>query len=306
MAQESLNKLYGYLINPINRFIDGYQNIIFVPHKDLHFLPIHVLMSPERKFLIEEHIVTFAPSASILYYAFRKGTSAGNHVLGLALGDLAIGRFQSLPGTELELQQLSRLYPDMDYKSGENCSETYLKSNSKGQGYIHIATHGVLNKSQPLYSYLLMSPTEQDDGQLTVNEIFSLDLQSKLIVLSACDTGLGDIGEGDDFTGLSRAFMYAGAQGVIVSLWKVDDSITVWLMTRFHQYLKAGRNASEALALAQRDIILRHFNDAQVEGIRNVEMPEQIKQAISRHSDASSRNPYYWGPFVLIGNGSVK
>jgi len=60
------------------------------------------------------------------------------------------------------------------------------------------------------------------------------------------------------------------------------------------------------LALAQRDIILRNFNNAQVEGIRNVEMPAQIKQAISKHNDASSRNQYYWGPFVLIGNGSVK
>ena len=140
----------------------------------------------------------------------------------------------------------------------EGFSETYLKDHIQDKNYVHIATHGILNKSQPLYSFLLMSASDQDDGRLTVNEIFGMDLQCKLITLSACETGLGDIGEGDDLTGLSRAFIYAGSASVVVSLWKVDDAMTAWIMVRFYQYVQRNYAAAQALALAQRDLIQRN------------------------------------------------
>jgi CHAT domain-containing protein len=99
--------------------------------------------------------------------------------------------------------------------------------------------------------------------------------------------------------------MYAGSQAVIVSLWQVDDAITAWLMTRFHQYLLTGNSTAEALTFAQRDIIQRNFSDEHF-GTRGIEIDEPIKQAINSHNNATSRNPYYWAPFILIGNGFVK
>ena len=124
-----------------------------------------------------------------------------------------------------------------------------------------------------MYSYLLLAPTDEDDGLLTVNEIFGLSLRSGLVVLSACQTGLGELSGGDEIIGLSRAFLYAGAKDVIVSLWSVADDPTAFLMTQFYANLKENP-AVHALRLAQ--------------------------LAVKEKYD----NPTYWAPFQLIGAGN--
>jgi CHAT domain-containing protein len=302
----SKKQLSSFLIHPVGDKVKGYKNLVIIPHNDLHFLPFQALASTADKFLIEDHVISYAPSASVLNYCLNKRNATGDNFLGLALGDMTIGNFPALPGTELELDELTRIFPDMLSKTNEGFSETFLKEQIEDKSYVHIATHGVLNKTQPLYSYLLMSPGENDDGRLTVSEIFALDLQCKLVTLSACETGLGDIGASDELTGLSRAFIYAGSPGVIVSLWKVDDAITAWLMVRFYEYIKGGHNASEALAFAQRDIIQHRIQPLNTSGSRTGEMSQELVSAVGKHTAETLRNPYYWSPFVLIGNGAVK
>ena len=304
VVSESLKKLNNILISPIQDKLAGYKNLIIIPHRDLHFLPFQALELTTNKFLVEQYIISYSPSASILYYCLSKTPQGGNKFLGLALGDISIGNFPGLPGTEDEVKQLVELYPAMISRSKEEFSETYLKAHATNQNYIHLATHGVFNKTQPLYSYLLMSSSEQDDGRLTVDEIFSMNLNTKFVTLSACETALGDIGEGDDLVGLSRAFMYAGSPGVIVSLWKVDDATTAWLMARFHQYISGGFTSSESLTFAQRDMIQRKFIGGQARGLKHIELAESIQRAIN--NDETAHNPYYWAPFVLIGNGFVR
>jgi CHAT domain-containing protein len=294
------------LINPLANEIKRFENLIIVPHKDLHFLPFQTLLSGPGRFLIEDHVISYAPSTAVLYYCLNENAAAGNNFLGVALGNLTVGTFPGLPGTELELDELSKLYPDMLSQRREGFSETFLKKNIHDKNYIHIATHGILNKAQPLYSYLLMSSSDQDDGRLTVNEIFGMDLQCKLITLSACETGLGDIGEGDDFIGLSRAFIYAGSASVIVSLWKVDDAMTAWIMVRFYQYIQHGYAAAEALALAQRDLIQRGIKTENKRGAVDEEMSREMMIAITTRNNETLKNPFYWAPFVLIGNGAIK
>ena len=306
LVDKGLSQLNEYLIKPVEQQIQAYKNLIIVPHKDLHFLPFQALEIKPRQFLVERYDVNYSPSASILYYCLNKKVSSGKRILSLALGDYPIGNFPGLPGTEVEINQLKELYPEIDLKVGQAFSETFLKNNISNQNYIHFATHGVLNKNQPLHSYLLMAPTEQDDGRLTVDEIFSLDIQSRFVTLSACETALGDIGEGDDLVGLSRAFIYAGTPGVIVSLWKVDDSSTAWLMTRFHQYINKGNSAIEALSLAQRDLIQRNFSPTGNRGLENITLAESLKQVTINRNNSSSRNPYYWAPFIIIGNGFIR
>jgi len=301
-----LKKLSEVLISPVQQTLAVYKYLVIIPHKDLHFMPFHALEVTPNKFLMEQHIISYAPSASILHHCLGKTINPGKRLLSLALGDMAIGNFSGLPGTELEVNQLAELYLETDSKMKEACTETYLKVNGSTQNYIHLATHGVFNKMQPLYSYLLMSPSEQDDGRLTVDEIFAMELQAKFVTLSACETGLGDLGEGDDLVGLSRAFIYAGTPGVIVSLWKVDDASTAWLMTRFHQYINAGNNASESLTYAQRDLIQRNFDPSAGKGLKSVKLSDPLKQVAIMHNNISSRDPYYWAPFVIMGNGFVR
>jgi CHAT domain-containing protein/lipopolysaccharide biosynthesis regulator YciM len=302
----SLKKLYTWLIAPVRAKLNAYSELVIIPHSNLHVLPFHALMDHREKFLVEEFVIQYAPSASVLFYCANRPVPSGNSFLGLALGNLALGEYAALPGTEVEVNHVSRLYTNTDIKTNEAFSETYLKDNIGSHGYVHLATHGTFNSRQPLYSYLLMAPTGDNDGRLTVEEIFGLTVQSKVVTLSACETGLGELSEGDELTGLSRAFIYAGAPGVIVSLWKVDDATTAWLMVRFYQYVQGGFNLSESLTFAQRDLIQRNFTGQRSRGLKEIEYDEEISQVAHLRGNASSRSPYYWAPFILIGYGKVR
>ena len=154
-------------------------------------------------------------------------------------------------------------------------SETFVKKNAGNYNFLHFATHGSYNYRQPLYSCLIFPPSDEDDGRLNVFEVFELNLNSKLVTLSACETGLGNLSQGDEITGLSRAFLFAGSASVIVSLWSVADYPTAMLMADFYRYLK-NHSMQEALTLAEHDVIK--------------EYPQ----------------PVYWSPFVLIGNGNER
>jgi CHAT domain-containing protein len=131
----------------------------------------------------------------------------------------------------------------------------------------------MMNPDMPLFSFVLFSPTENEDGLLTVAEVFGLNLNARLVTLSACETGVGTISKGDELVGLSRAFIYAGSSSVVVSLWSVADQPTALLMTKFYLYQK-DHNLPEALSMAQRDVMKEYFA------------------------------PFYWAPFQLIGKGN--
>ena len=146
------------------------------------------------------------------------------------------------------------------------------------QGIVHLATFGVLNKDNPLFSFVELASDSVDDGRLEVHEVFGLTLHARLVVLSACRTALGagvlaDVPEGDDWVGLVRAFLYAGAGNVLATLWPVDDRSTARLMERFYTDLAAGQTATDALADAQRTIA----------------------------SNPATSHPFYWAGFTLSG-----
>lgn len=302
ITQSSLRKLHSVLIASILEHIKTYKNLVIVPHRSLHFLPFQALISAENSFLIEEFTLTYAPASSIFYYCQRRETAPGENFLGMALGDHAIGKHSPLPGTRSEVSLLSQLYPHFESKYEAACDETYVKNNIGNFNYVHIATHGVFNEVEPVYSYLLLNPTDHDDGQLTVNEIFGLDIESRLVTLSACETALGELSEGDELVGLSRAFIYAGSAAVLVSLWKVEDSSTALLMARLHQYVSAGNSPAKALSLAQRDLIHKSLDFSGHKSLRSVDLSNLQSSVNMKTLD----NPFFWAPFVIVGNGQVK
>ncbi len=266
----SLNGLYEAIIRPAESVINDFTSIGIIPHGPLHFLPFQALNDKEGIFLIEKIKIFYAPSSGVYLQCREKTPEKGDYFLGMALGDLMIGTFFGLPGTSREVDAISAFYPEKTIKKKVDISEDFFKQQVKKFNIIHLATHAYFNKEQPLFSYLLLHPTENNDGQLTVHEVFGLDLRARLVVLSACQTGLGDISRGDELVGLSRAFIYAGTPSVIVSLWSLADEPAAQLMIQFHRHLKT-KPAPEALALAQR---------------------EMIKE---------NKSPYYWAPFVLVG-----
>jgi CHAT domain-containing protein len=153
---------------------------------------------------------------------------------------------------------------------------------------LHFATHAVLGDKVGRFSQpaLVLSRREGKgkEGLLQFSDILELKLNADLVVLSACDTGLGKLREGEGIIGLTRAFLYAGASSTVVSLWKVEDQSTSLLMEQFHLRLKQGVSKAEALRQAKLEILNSTID---------------LKAIGTRQSLAA---PFYWAPFILVGD----
>ncbi|NUO82177.1 CHAT domain-containing protein [candidate division KSB1 bacterium] len=142
---------------------------------------------------------------------------------------------------------------------------------------LHFATHGLVNEKNPKLSGLILSPedsTSKEDGILHLGEIYNLNLNAELVVLSACETGLGQTAKGEGIIGLTGGFLYAGADNVLVSLWQVSDATTADLMIGFYDNMLGGMSRPKALREAKLKLMQSHSEYAK---------------------------PYYWAPFVLVG-----
>jgi len=184
--------------------------------------------------------------------------------------------------TRIELREISAIFPKSSTTFlRESATESSVKNNIKGYKYIHFATHGILDERNPEFSGVVMNLVQSDtpeDGFLQSSEIFDLKLDSDLVVLSACETGLGKVIKGEGMVGLTRAFLFAGTPSIVVSLWTVADESTSRLMIYFYKYLSKGLPKDEALREARLELMVE----------------KDGKQL--RFSD-----PFYWGPFILNG-----
>lgn len=264
-------KGYQWLLLPIASMIHDQDVIGIIPHGSLHLLPFQALMDSKGKYLVEKNNLFYTPSATIYLENKKKPAIQGDNLLAMALGTLNIGLFSPLPGTRQEVDDISRIWKDCKVTIAAQSTEALVKKTASQYQYLHLATHGYFNEAQPVFSFLLLAPSDQEDGQLTVNEVFGLNLNARIVVLSACQTGVGKINAGDEMVGLSRAFLYAGSRSVLASLWSVSDESTAALMAAFYSALK-DHNQNEALSLAEK-IIMKRWPD-----------------------------PYYWAPFQIIGN----
>jgi CHAT domain-containing protein len=157
----------------------------------------------------------------------------------------------------------------------KEANEKNIKSSTiTNYSILHFATHGIVNEEKPELSQLFLNGTNDgEDGNLYSGEIYNLKLDAKLVVLSACQTGLGKITKGEGIIGLSRALIYAGAKNVLVSLWTVSDSSTPELMTQFYFFNFSNHSDAESLRMSKLKLI----------------------------QDKKFAHPYYWGPFIYIG-----
>ena len=240
--------LYERIVASARPHIRG-KNLLIVAHDVLHYLPFGALRTPEGRWLIEDYTITTLPSASVLKFLQDKGAGASNRAL--AVGNPDVGPALNLRFAEREARAVGERYPMATVLVRQDATEGKAKALSGDAGILHFATHGELNEKEPLSSALLLVPDAKEDGRLEVREIFGLDLNARLVVLSACETGLGKLSKGDELVGLQRAFIYAGTPAVVTTLWKVDDRASFYLMREFYEYLEA-RGPAEALRQAQR------------------------------------------------------
>jgi CHAT domain-containing protein len=183
-----------------------------------------------------------------------------------------------LPEAEAQVRAIARLYDPgtTAVRVGGEARESWLKAEASHYRILHLATHGRLDDTSPLYSQLVLATPaagENDDGLLEAREILDLRLHADLAVLSACETGRGQAGAGEGLIGMSWAFFVAGCPATVASQWKVEAASTTRLMLAFHRELQAKHTAAEALRLAA--------------------------LAQLRHHE---RHPFYWAGFVAMGD----
>ncbi len=241
-------ELFRLLIEPALPHIRG-KELLVIPHDVLHYLPFQALVSAQDKYLIQDYPIYYLSSASLMQFTHEKRRVGGEKALIMgnpSLGDEAY----NLRFAEREAKEVASVYPKSEVYVKEQASKQRAISLSPKNDVLHFAVHAELNENDPMGSALLLVGEGKDDGRLRVGEIFSLDLKAAMVVLSACETGLGKLSNGDELIGLTRAFIYAGTPSIVTTLWKVNDRASYELMREFYQHLKTGKK-SDALRQAQ-------------------------------------------------------
>jgi CHAT domain-containing protein len=261
-----LKQLNSQLISPLEPYI-ATPLVGIVPHGILHYVPFAALFDGQ-KYLVEKHSLFSLPSASVFKFIQEKRKPSGGSILSLSQG-----RAEGLPFlrfADQTAQRVAGLY-GKPALAGSSATEAALRSSAGESDILFIAAHGKLNSYSPMFSQIILAPDQENDGVLEVHEVYELELKkTNLVVLSACQTQLGEQSKGDDVVGLNRAFIYAGAPSVVASLWSVKEEQTGTLMYSFLKNYHDGMSKASALQAAQRELRATH--------------------------------PYYWAAFVLTGD----
>lgn len=308
----SARRLYETLLAPVEGDIRG-RDLVVVPDGPLSAVPFEALLTRDvggargwvdagaLPYLIRHRAVRYAYSATMLLTGLRRNAVPAERDLiafapvfpgGASVGPppTSTGARRPLPASRLEVTDVLGLfrarYGLLDrwlsprshvYLEGEATEGRVKHAGLDRYRYVHFATHGVVDEKHPRQSGLLLAEEKgsTEDGVLSLGEIYNLSLNADLVVLSACETGLGPLARGEGVIGLSRGFLYAGASSVLVSLWRAADASTAALMTDLYRGLLAGQPASQAL------------RDAKLRAVRR---------------DPESAKPHSWSAFVLVGD----
>lgn len=261
--------LHHLLFHSIERHITA-KNLIIVPHGILHYLPFSAL-SDGHGYLIDTYALRVLPSASVLNYLQGRKHDSRRSILIVGNPDLGNPRLD-LKFAGIEAAAIAGEMPGARLLLREKATKTAVETMMGGFSILHFATHGIFNPDKPLGSALLLAGDGEQDGFLTVSELYNLRLHADLVTLSACETALAKVANGDDLIGFTRALLYAGSSSIVSSLWNVDDQATGDLMLEFYRNLRKSGNKMESLIAAQRTI-----------------------KKLYHH-------PYYWAAFQLTGS----
>jgi CHAT domain-containing protein/tetratricopeptide (TPR) repeat protein len=285
---------------------ENIEKIIFIPDDILHFLPFETLATHEKEphWLVEDYKIAYAPSISSYREIIerRKKIKSSRRYDILAFGDPDFGQLESetngddifqnfysstafnfyrLKYSGIEIERISNLFKESKEAifTRKAATEEQLKNlNLDDYKIIHFATHSLIDDKKPARSSIVLSlnSNREEDGFIQMREIYNLNLNSDLVTLSACQTGLGQFIKGEGIEGLNRSFFFAGASSVLMSLWAVNDQATYQLMERFYSHLRSSAPIANSL--------------------RNAKLEMIASEAVS--------HPYYWAGFIVSGNAS--
>ncbi len=264
--ERTARELYLFLVQPAIGGIRA-ERLVIIPHEDLGYVPFQALQDPSSgQFLGERFQISYAPSASVLLSLRRSPGLAGGRLLAVA--------DPGIPAAGPEVEAIAKLFPGRSkVVTGDLARESDVKGWVRDFDVIHLAVHGKFDAGEPLLSYLALGRGGADDGRLTAAEMFGLALdRSRLVVLSACETGRAEATHSNELLGMVRALIYAGAGTLVLSYWEVDSAATALWMQTFY------------------------------EAAQSRPLPEAARLALARvKSQPEYGHPYYWAAFAMIG-----
>lgn len=296
-SSNQARSLYDALLRPIP-LVRTKVRLFVVPDGSLNVLPFDALVDESGRYVVESHVVTYAPSSTTMYLLNSKPLYGKRQNALLAVGGVPYSQekmklasaergatqereFGDLPNSEEELAAAETAIRNPNNKelSGPGATETRLKQALNQQfGYIHLAVHAFSSTNPDHASLVVLSdPSGGEDGLIQASEIVQMRIPAKLAVLSACETQIGPIQGEEGVSALSTAFLLAGARTVVSTLWSVDDQATLVVMKLFYKHLGNGESPADSMAKAKREMLLTY---------------------------GSKSLPVYWAGFVVQGSGA--
>ncbi len=290
---EKAHALYNYLIGPIEARLSDGKRLCIVPDKTLNFLPFAALVDGSGKYLIDSYRLTYAPSASVLVRCLTEARikNASSTEKILAVGNPLFNKtkfpnLKELFEAEREANQSSALYKESVVLNNKYATRQAVRAALQNCDIAHLSLHCLVEEKTPWLAALVLAEPQKsendnssdDDGLLYLSDIYSLSLpRTRLVILSACESGLGQYYRGEGIVSLVRPFLALKVPTVIATLWSVDSQATAELMIDFHQARKTKNlGAGDALRNAQ------------------------LKMATGSYY----QHPYYWAPFIMVGSNN--
>jgi CHAT domain-containing protein/tetratricopeptide (TPR) repeat protein len=287
--ERAASELYDILIRPFESRLDKAKLLCVVPDKILNYLPFASLIAgATKRYLVEDYRLVTAPSSTVFVEctegAGRKSDVISERLLSVGNPSFDRGAFALLPtlrSAESEARALTTFYKSSRLLVGEDASEKTVRSEAGKSDVVNLALHYVVDGESNMLSGMALagrrSGDESDDGYWQVYEIYDTELtRTRLVVLSACQTGIERQYRGEGAVGAARPFIALGVPAVVASLWPVDSDSTSRLIVSFHRHRTVSREpTADALRAAQLELL--------------------------RGDDERYRRPYYWAAFTAIG-----
>ncbi len=291
--------LYQKLIFPFEKEIKD-KKILVIPDGKLSYIAFDALLEElpdtakpvnfaQLKYLILKNNINYSYSANLLFQFNRPKHKTQNKVLAFApeyskdtfTFDNQKLTLMPLPGIQKEVDLISKELKTKLFK-GSDASEINFRKNSNNFNILHLAMHAFIDDSQPAYSRLAFFQNSNEDaennGWLNTADIYNLDLNARLTVLSACNTGSGTLRKGEGVMSLARGFLYAGCPTIVMTLWEVEDNAGTKIMESFYKNLRKGRAVDEALRLSKLEYL--------------------------ENANPRTAHPHYWLGYVSIGDNT--
>ncbi|WP_256645151.1 CHAT domain-containing protein [Thermomonas paludicola] len=266
------DKIGQLLLAPLG--VPAGKRLVIIPHGPLHYLPFQALRL-DGQYLIERNPISIAPSISVAIRLARHTPTVAPQLL--AFGNPAINPdvADPLPGAEREVHELAQQFPGATLFFREQANKANFVANAPQARLVHIAAHAMADTLDPLHSKVLLADENGQPNYLEAKDVLGMHLGNvAMVALSACESGLGRVEDGDEVLGFTRSFLSAGTSTLLASLWPVSDAATEKLMTTLYADLAKGVEVQDAMRDAQRAVL----------------------------ANPETAHPYYWAPFNLIGN----